>query len=747
MQDSFIKLFNMSYQGGIVICFIILARYILHLIKAPKRYAYYLWLIAFIRLSCPFSFESVLSILPQETEPVRTTIVYDQVPEIHTGSTTINQIVNQILPEATPMSSINPMQVIMLLVEMIWVVGIYIISIYSVISLIQLRRRLVGSVILRENIYITDHIETPFVMGIIKPHIYLPSKIGEKEMSYILMHEQAHIKRKDHIFKLIAFGITIIHWFNPFVWIAYMLMTQDMEMSCDEHVIKNYAKKNYNEDIRKEYATSLFNLSLGRRKILGVPLAFGEGDVKGRIKNIARYKKPLLWVAVCAVIGIVILGVSLLTSPLSTTTLDKVMDEVGAIDESKIDVIVISTPDGEQTLPASYGNQIMEFLKTLKVEKKEISKDRSESQNQEYSIRINYGSEYDVSFAFYVMDDIIRCNNGVKPSFPYRIVNSSEVKEFIERLFGSVTNVTEIPSTDVDMKEIEASTPTIDVDAILGADGVMLDYADDNIVVFHGYFGLFVYDLNNQKIVRAVDLISIGCNYTQGDDYCEVKVSEDGAFVYLHPISLSDMYVFDISRGKLYKTAYNLDGLKLFDKLVDNYELAGSGSGFYSTERVAFEASEDTYYGYLSASGEATIGDLTYVVDDMVFSIFDSFDDESTVPEGVSMSVQKGSVTKEGAIITFLNRTDMNIQYGEQYYLQKYEDGKWSDVPYAIEEFGFNDIAYILEKDIQGELKIDWRWLYGELKSGEYRIVKDIMDFRGTGDYDVYTLMAKFIIE
>lgn len=746
MQDIFINLLNMSYQGGIVICFIVLARYILHLIKAPKRCAYYLWFIAFIRLICPFSFESVISILPQETEPIKTTIIYDQVPEIHTGSTIINQTVNSVLPEANPVTSINPMQVIVVALELIWLVGIGVFIVYSVISFIRLKRRLVGSIYLRENIYIADHIDTPFVMGGINPHIYLPSTIGEKEMSYIVMHEQAHVKRKDHIIKLIVFGITIIHWFNPLVWIAYALINQDMEMSCDEYVIKNYGRKNQNEDIRKEYATSLLNLSIGRRRLLELPLAFGEGDVKGRVKNVARYKKPLIGVAICAVIGIVILGVALLTSPLSTTTLDKVMDEVDAIDESKIDVIVISTPDGEETLPASYGNQIMEFLKTLKVEKKEISKDRSESQNQDYSIRIIYGSEYDVSFVFYVKGDSIRCDNGVKPSFPYRIVNPDEVEDFIQKLFGSITNAIEVPPTDNDMKEIEVSIPTIDLNANLGADGVMLDYADGNIVIFHGYFGLFVYDLNIQRFVRAIDLEAIGCNYTQGDNYCEVLVSEDGTTVYLHPLSEKDMYVFDIPSGKLNKTTYNLEGITLFDGLVDNSELAGSGDGFHSIQKVVYKVDDFTYSRYLYAGGEGTIRDLAYVDSDMVYSLFESFDNESIVPEGISMSVNKDSITANGAVITLENTSDKDYQYGDPYYLQNYKDGIWYVVPYIIEDFGFHDIAYGVEKNGKSEFAIDWNWLYGSLEPGEYRIVKDIMDFRDTGDYDVYTLTGEFTI-
>lgn len=760
-QDIFIKLLNMSYQGGIVICFILLARYILHIIKAPKKYAYYLWLIAFVRLLCPFSFESVLSILPRETEPIKQAIVYEQIPEIHTGSTVVNQTVNNVLPKADSVASVNPMQIIMAIGQVIWLIGIIILLVYSLLSFIRLKKRLVGSVNLSAissersdtgTIYISDHIATPFVLGFFRPRIYVPSIINEQEIPYILMHEQAHIKRKDHIIKLLVFGIAVIHWFNPLVLIAYVLMNQDMEMSCDEYVMKSYK-----EDIRKEYATSLLNLSVGRRLILGVPLAFGEGNVKGRIKNVARYKKPLISVAICAVIGCIILGITLLTSPPSTSSFNKVVKEINTIDESQIESITLHMPDREQTFPGAYGNQFMEFFKALKVEKKEISKDRSENSDKDISIIISYG---DINYAAYITDDQIWFDNGVKPSYTYRIVNANEVEDFIKKVLGSVeeatpeedTSLTEEDNTEQDntkqdMEEIEVTIPNIDLAGNLGADGAILDYADGNIVIFHGYFGLFVYDLNLQTFVRAVDLEAIGCNYTQGDNYCEVSVSEDGTTVYLHPLSERDMYVFDIPSGKLYKADYDLNGITLFDSLVDNYDLAGSGSGFYSTQKVEFKTDDLTYFGYLYAGGEATIRDLTYVEDDMVFSLFESFENGSIVPEGISMSVVKNSITGEGAIFTLLNKTDRDIQYGEQYYLQVYKEGKWYDVPYIIEDFGFHDIAYLLGKDNPRNLIIDWKWLYGSLEPGEYRIIKDITDFRDTGDYDVYTLAAGFTIK
>ena len=281
MHDIFIQLLNMSYQSGIVICFIILARFLLKMIKAPKKYAYYLWGVAFIRMICPVSFETVLSLLPKKTKPISQTILYEQIPQIHTGSSVIDNTVNHVLPAAQPMASINPMKILILLAQSIWLAGLILLLIYSAVSYIRLKYRLVGAVKFEDTIYLVDHLETPFILGIMKPRIYMPSNLDSIEMEYILQHERTHLKRRDHIIKVIAFLTVSIHWFNPLAWVAFVLGCKDMEMSCDEYVMKTTK-----EDIRKEYSASLLSLSVGGRTLSGTPLAFGEGSTKERIKNV-----------------------------------------------------------------------------------------------------------------------------------------------------------------------------------------------------------------------------------------------------------------------------------------------------------------------------------------------------------------------------------------------------------------------------------------------------------------------------
>jgi len=310
MYDIFIKVLNMSYQAGIVICFIILARFLLKIIKAPKKYAYYLWGIAFIRMICPISFETVLSLLPKKTKPISATILYEQIPQVHTGSNMIDYTVNSVLPAASPMASVNPIQIWILIAQIIWLVGLVLLLIYSAVSYIKLKYRLVGSVNIQDNIYLVDHLETPFILGIIRPRIYMPSNLKQIEMEYILQHERAHLKRRDHIMKVIAFLAASIHWFNPFAWVAFVFGCKDMEMSCDEYVMKTS-----NQDIRKEYSASLLSLCVGNRKLSGTPLAFGEGSTKGRIKNVLHYKKPAGIAVILSLFIVAILAICLLSNP------------------------------------------------------------------------------------------------------------------------------------------------------------------------------------------------------------------------------------------------------------------------------------------------------------------------------------------------------------------------------------------------------------------------------------------------
>ena len=300
--------FNMSVTASVVIAFVLLARLLLK--KVPKIFSYALWVVVLFRLLCPVSVTAGFSLLGLVDAPVteattHTTmaeyvpqdVVHIPFPEVQLPAPGISQAVNEALPQGQEQTAADPLEAPAAIATLVWLAGIASLAVYSVLSYLRLRRALVGAVLLRDNIYLADHIDTPFVMGLFRPKIYLPSSLPEREQPYILLHEQHHIRRLDHIVKVLAFLALCIHWFNPLVWLAFVLAGKDMEMSCDEAVVKKLG-----EEIRSDYSASLLSLATGRHIIAGTPLAFGEGDPKSRIRNLLSWKRPRLWITVAAVV-------------------------------------------------------------------------------------------------------------------------------------------------------------------------------------------------------------------------------------------------------------------------------------------------------------------------------------------------------------------------------------------------------------------------------------------------------------
>lgn len=308
MDKLFLQIINMNITATYVILFVIVFR--LFLKKAPKIFSYSLWLVVFLRLILPFSFKSALSLISINTKTIPQDIIYTQTPKIYSGITVIDGAVNKVLPSPMVGASVNPIELWIALGKAIWLIGLGVLIIYSILSSLRLSKRLKSARLLYDNIYEIGTIKTPFVYGIVNAKIYLPANLTETEKPYIIQHEQTHIKRYDHIIKFLAFLVVSIHWFNPLVWLAFFLMGKDMELSCDESVIKKMGN-----EIKKNYSNSLLSLSSGRKIVGGSPLAFGENNTKERIKNILNYKKPRFWIVIMGIIVIIVVGVGLLSNP------------------------------------------------------------------------------------------------------------------------------------------------------------------------------------------------------------------------------------------------------------------------------------------------------------------------------------------------------------------------------------------------------------------------------------------------
>jgi len=319
LQAIFTTVLNMSITASFVAMGVIIARLMLK--KMPRIFSYALWLAVLIRLVFPVSFTSIFSLLTvikpgtQQTTGALAYVPYNmglmQTPGIDVGVDGINNAVNSSLPQAVQTASVNPMQIVMSILSIVWVVGVAMLILYSVISYLKVINNVKTSTLVRNEIFETDRIVTPFVCGFIKPKIYIPTDISQNELPYILAHERVHIKRLDYLIKPFAFLVLSVHWFNPLMWLSFFLMSKDLEMSCDESVLKLFG-----DETRVNYSQSLLALATGKRQLLsGSPLAFGESNTKARIKNVLSYKKPPFWVVVVALIATFALVILFIANP------------------------------------------------------------------------------------------------------------------------------------------------------------------------------------------------------------------------------------------------------------------------------------------------------------------------------------------------------------------------------------------------------------------------------------------------
>lgn len=310
MSEIFLQILNMSITASWIALAVMLIRAIFK--KLPKALTVFMWALVGLRLVFPFSFESVLSLIPS-TETVPQDIIYSAKPALNSGLPVLDSAVNPVISENfTPDAgaSVNPLQLAAYVASAVWVCGLAAMLVYAAVSYIRIRLRVREGMPVGGRVWICDRINTPFILGVFRPRIYLPSDIGNRDAEYVIAHENAHLARRDHLRKPIAFIILSVYWFNPVIWTAYILLCRDIELAADERVIKVMGT-----DIKRAYTDALINCSLPRRTIAACPLAFGETAVKGRVKNILKYKKPAFWIVAVSVAVCIVLSLCFLTNP------------------------------------------------------------------------------------------------------------------------------------------------------------------------------------------------------------------------------------------------------------------------------------------------------------------------------------------------------------------------------------------------------------------------------------------------
>ena len=315
MSGIFLKLLNLSISASWLVLVVLALRLVLK--RAPKWVNVLLWGMVALRLMLPFSIESALSLIPSAETVSPEVVQFDPAPTITSGVTIIDNAVNPSLSEsfaAAPLASVNPLYVWTYLAGWVWLIGLAAMLAYALVSYLRLRRRVSASIPLWENIYVCDEVPSPFILGIVRPRIYLPSALDEAQRGSVLSHERAHLARRDHWWKPLGFALLAVYWFNPLLWLAYTLLCRDIELACDERVLRGMDAGQV-----KAYSSALLACSVPRRMLAACPLAFGEVGVGARVKNALRYKKPAFWVVAASVIVCIVVAVCFLTNPRTDT--------------------------------------------------------------------------------------------------------------------------------------------------------------------------------------------------------------------------------------------------------------------------------------------------------------------------------------------------------------------------------------------------------------------------------------------
>lgn len=342
MDDVFLKLVNLSISASWLILAVLVLRVVLK--KAPKWVMPLLWGVVALRLVCLFSIESALSLIPS-AETIPSEIVTETREPVLYEQATLDIVTNPTLPSAAEVPvgvSRQQAQVDFNIYSVLWLAGMAALLVHALVSAGKLKRKLATAILLRDNIYESEFVDSPFVFGVVKPNIYLPMHMDEGTAAYVIAHERAHLARRDHWWKVLGYLVLALHWFNPLVWVAYILFCRDIELACDEKVVKGL-----DGAARADYSQALLSCAAPKRAVAACPLAFGEGNIKMRVKSALHYRKPAFWVAAAAVLAVVIVAVCFLTNPRSDIDAETLLGtSSGKI--TRVSVAMEETSSGEE---------------------------------------------------------------------------------------------------------------------------------------------------------------------------------------------------------------------------------------------------------------------------------------------------------------------------------------------------------------------------------------------------------------
>lgn len=755
MEGFFLQVLDRSITAGWLILAVVIVRFLLG--KAPKWIRGILWGMVALRLVLPFSLESEFSLLPDDSPIERValgdaddaTIPINQevmISKEHSTVPPIGEVDTQgVRQEMTMTKRVNAMSV----ASIIWLAGIGVLLLYSILSFWKLHRRVADAVIWRKEkpaIYESEKVDSPFVLGLIKPCIYLPFRMSDEDRECVVAHEETHISRGDHLIKPVGFLILAVYWFHPLVWLAYVLLCRDIELACDEKVISRRSVAD-----KKAYTKALLKCSKPQRMISACPLAFGEVGVRKRIMNVLHYKKPAFWIVVVSISVCVIVAVCFLTEPKETakdTQVDSGKEMVDShsqqeefnflfLEETKREEALANTKNDETISTKESGEKSAKVLTTPPTM---YLQDALSSYWNEFSVESStYG------WSSLTEDGKVLCidaaaKHGISGEVKgkewlqvYEYGNhdawymarfemspdSMSIREYDLLDLGDM-NPELLAETDANMVGLLELKPRrmYEVTAVWGEEGLEERGFSGTAVYVFATDNYAVNGTELQGESRPV-LIRAHVKETMPDTEDRICIVSDtvgfaGAFIVIVPEEVYD-------KSKL-KGGQNI--------IITMKELGKTENHMRVYEAINLLSEENREEKNPEASG--------------LPSVQAPWTEEVNTFSGAALHFEKYSATVGD--LEFVNHSDRDLQYGDWFDIQRKVNNEWYSLSYVIKNLAFHQVAYLLPEGETSIKPITWEWMYGELPPGKYRIVTDVIDYRAPGDFDKYYLAEEFEI-
>ncbi len=549
MADVFLEVFNISITASWIVLGVVVLRFLLK--KAPKWINCILWAIVGFRLAFPFNIESAFSLIP--SAKTIDTETYIARPNIQTGINLIDERANAYLGSnyfegvSVPANNLDNINTVL---GYVWLTGIIVMLIYAVYSYFNLKRKVSTSLKFSENIYICDDVDNPFILGLIKPNIYLPSGLNDNTVNNVIRHEKSHIKRLDHIWKPIGFLLLAIYWFNPVLWIAYILLCRDIELACDEKAISDMPK-----EAVKKYSQALIDCSIKQRIIMACPLAFGEVGVRQRIKAMINYKKPAFWIVCVSLILCMVASACFLTNPkgIKISSLEDKGNYSSIFDDNSV-LTVFCGFDGYENDSEEIRNKVIDTLKQVRINKNPLSLNRSDERDKTNRIVLkNCTLNFNENFTQ------LWISNNVKPTLTYKILNPEKVAKAFRIMLDSM-----VKEKNKYQKAVEEGIDINDVDT--EGNFRYTDVSSQNNSMHTTPYGSVVECFSDSKTEIYCKMLNTVDYFNNVQVMLETSMfGEDTATIYCNTdIDAGKSYEAVWQRGELVQEIYSFD-----DKIID----------------------------------------------------------------------------------------------------------------------------------------------------------------------------------